>query len=125
MCSSIRAAYVCELYPRNHLVTLHLWVPHLKWKRCNFYLEEYYVTLHLLMCHLHCSLCLSGVSTVSLCYTTLIGVRPKVHPMFVSSTDRITGLQYNYGRATISAAYVCKLFLHHHWVTPYLWPTRP
>ena len=35
-----------------------------------------------------------------------MGAPAKVHPRFVSSTYRITELQYTYGNATLSAAYV-------------------
>ena len=52
----------------------------------------------------------SSPPTKSLGYTTLIGVQPQVHPMFVSSTYRITWLRYTYGCPTSSAAYVCKLY---------------
>ena len=41
--------------------------------------------------------------------------------MFVCSTYRITGLDYTYGCATLSAAYVGYLYLENHWVTPQLW----
>ena len=64
------------------------------------------------------SLCLSGLPTLSLGYTTLIAFRLYLQPMFVKSTNGINGLQYTYERATINAGYVSKLFLDHHWVTP-------
>ena len=70
------------------------------------------------MCHLMYSLCLSGLPTVSLGYTTLIGFRLYLQPMFVTFTNGINELQYPYGPATINAAYVSKLFVDHHWVTP-------
>ena len=41
--------------------------------------------------------------------------------MFVGSTYRITGLEYTYGCATLSLAYVGYLFLANHWVTLRLW----
>ena len=41
--------------------------------------------------------------------------------MFVSSTYRTTGLQYNHRSPTLSAANVCKLFLQNYWVTLNLW----
>ena len=36
--------------------------------------------------------------------------------MFVCSTYRITGLDYTYGCATLSAAYVGYLYLQNHWL---------
>ena len=41
--------------------------------------------------------------------------------MLVGSTYRITGLQYTYGCATLSAAYLGYLYLGNHWVTLQLW----
>ena len=41
--------------------------------------------------------------------------------MLVGSTYRITGLQYTYGCATLSAAYVSYLYLENHWVTLQSW----
>ena len=41
--------------------------------------------------------------------------------MLVGSTYRITGLQYTYGCATLSSAYVNCLYLANHWVTLRLW----
>ena len=42
---------------------------------------------------------------------------PTVQLMFVSSTHRITGLHYTYGSATLSAAYVRYLYVENLWVT--------
>ena len=50
------------------------------------------------MCHLKCSLCLLALPKESLGYTAPMGVPPKVQPMFVSSTLRITGLHCTDGR---------------------------
>ena len=41
--------------------------------------------------------------------------------MLVGSTYRITGLQYTYGCATLSAACVGYLYLENHWVILQLW----
>ena len=41
--------------------------------------------------------------------------------MLVGSTYRITGLQYTYLCATLSAAYLGYLYLGNHWVTLQLW----
>ena len=40
------------------------------------------------------------------CITVLMDAPPKIFPLFVSSTYRITKLHYTYGYATLSAAYV-------------------
>ena len=47
-----------------------------------------------------------GLLTESLNYARLMDAPPKVLPMFVGSTYRITALHYTYGYATLSAAYV-------------------
>ena len=44
-------------------------------------------------------------------YSSLMGVQPKVQPMFATST-------YS---ATLSAAYICKIYLENHLPTLYLW----
>ena len=41
--------------------------------------------------------------------------------MFVRSTSRISEVHYAYGCATVNLAYVCKLYLEHHWVTLHFW----
>ena len=51
----------------------------------------------------------------------LIGVQPYVQPTLVTTTYRITGLHYIYECATLSAAYLCKIYLENHWVTLHLW----
>ena len=43
-------------------------------------------------------------------------VPPEVQPFIVKSY-RITELHYNYGNATLSAAYFSYLYLENHWVT--------
>ena len=43
-----------------------------------------------------------------------MGVETKVEHMFVSSTYKITTLDYTYKRATLSAAYVTLLYLQNH-----------
>ena len=78
-CAFVSAAFVCKHYIRNHWDTQHLWV-----------------------CKLNCSLCLLGVPTQLLGYTTLIGVEPELQPMFFRSTYIITGLNYTYRCATFS-----------------------
>ena len=67
------------------------------------------------------SLLLLGLLTESLDHTRLMGAQPKVRPMFVSSTYRITELHYTYGNATLSADYVGNLHFQNHWVTPHIW----
>ena len=57
--------YVCKLCLKNHWVTLHLWV-----------------------CHLKCSLCLLALPQESLGYTSPMGVPPKVQPMFVKALPK-------------------------------------
>ena len=52
-------------------------------------------------------LCLLAIPTESLGYTVLMGVPPKVQPLFVSYTLRITRLHCTHGCGTQSAAYVC------------------
>ena len=69
--------YVCKLWLKNHWVTLHPWV-----------------------CHLKCSLCLLALPKESLGYTAPMSVPPKVQPMFVSSAYRITGLHCTHECAT-------------------------
>ena len=54
--------------------------------------------------------------SVSICYTSLISVQAKEQPMFVRSTYRITQVEYAYGSATLSGAYLSKLYLQNHWV---------
>ena len=50
-----------------------------------------------------------------------MGVRPKQDPMLVSSTFSMTPLRYTLGCATVSSAYVCKLYLQNHVVSLHLW----
>ena len=50
-----------------------------------------------------------------------MGAPPKVRPMFVSSTYRITELHYTYGNATLSADYVGYLYFDNYWLTPHIW----
>ena len=64
---TLSAGYVGYLFLGNHRAFLYLWVSSLK-----------------------CSLLLLGLVTESLDHTRLIGAPPKVQPMFVSSTYRIT-----------------------------------
>ena len=45
---------------------------------------------------------------------------PKVLPMFVSSTYRITKLHFTYGYARLSAAYVGYLDFKNHLLTPHI-----
>ena len=72
-------------------------------------------------------------------YVTVMGFQPQVQPMFVSSTYRIkhsigheepmlvssifsmTGLRYPYGGTTVSAAYVCNLYVQNQWLTLHPW----
>ena len=96
-CATSSAAYLCKRYLQNHWVTLHL---------CVFSLK--------------CSLCLLGLLTESLDYTTLMGAPPLVQRLVVSSTYRITGVNYTYGCLTLSLAYCCLLYLQNHWVTLHL-----
>ena len=44
--------------------------------------------------------------------------------MLVSSTQRITGVHYTCGCATLSRAYVGYLYLQNHWVLVHLWVSR-
>ena len=83
---------------QNHRVSLHMWVSGLKW-----------------------SLLLLGLLTESLDHTRLMGAPPKVQPMFVSSTYRITELHYTYGNASLSADYVGYLYFENYWLTPHIW----
>ena len=53
------------------------------WKLC---LKNHWVTLHPWVCHLKCSLCLLALPKESLGYTAPMAVPPKVQPMFVSYT---------------------------------------
>ena len=48
-----------------------------------------------------------------------MGAPPKVQPMFVSSTYRISELNYTYGNATLSSAYVDYLQFQNHLLTPH------
>ena len=70
-CATVSAAYVCNPYLQNHWVTLHSWVSNLK-----------------------CSLCLLALPTESLANTILIGAPPCVQHMFLTSTLKITALEY-------------------------------
>ena len=45
-----------------------------------------------------------------------MGNQPKVQPIIVCSTNRMTELHYTYGRATLSAAFVGYLYLGNHWL---------
>ena len=49
-----------------------------------------------------------------------MGAPPKVQPMFVSSTYRISELNYTYGNATLSADYVGYLYFPNLWFTPHI-----
>ena len=53
---------------------------------CKLYLKNHWVTPHPWVCHLKCSPCLLALPKESLGYTAPMGVPPKVQPMFVSST---------------------------------------
>ena len=66
-CATLSAAYVGYLFLQNHRALLYLWVSSLKW-----------------------SLLLLGLVTESRITLDLEVPHPKVHPMFVSSTYRIT-----------------------------------
>ena len=57
-------------------------------------------------------------------HTRLMGAPPKVQPTFVSSTYRITELNYTYGNATLSAHYVGYLYFQNHWFTPHILVTN-
>ena len=81
------------------------------------YLESHCVTVHVWFSNLKCNLSLLDLRTESVGYTTPIGAPPYVEPMFVSSTFKITRLHFTYGCATLSGAFVCKLYLKNHWVT--------
>ena len=50
-----------------------------------------------------------------------MGAPPLMQPMFVSSTYKITEVQYTYGCATVNSAHVCKHSLKRLWVTLHLW----
>ena len=50
-----------------------------------------------------------------------MGAPRLIKPMFVRSTSRISEVHYAYGCATVNLAYVCKLYLEHHWVTLHFW----
>ena len=50
-----------------------------------------------------------------------MGAPPKVQPMFVTSTYRITELHYTYGNATFSEDYVGHLYFENYWLTPHIW----
>ena len=120
---TLSAAYVCKLFLQNYWVTLHLWVS-----------------------NLHCNLCLLALPKGLLDYTTLIGaisyaqdmfvcfpynkingcnkntgVPPYMPAMFVTSTYRITELDYPYGCRSLSEANVCKLYLLNNWFLLPLW----
>ena len=56
-----------------------------------------------------------------LAYTTIMGAPPYAQPLLVTSTRTITALHYTYGCATLSAAYLCKIYLENHWVNLHLW----
>ena len=91
----LRVGYVFNLYPPNYSVTLHLWVPHINSRLCFLlYLQN------------------PNLRSIYGC-ATLNQLK------FVSSLYRITGLPYSYGCATKNAHYVCKIYLHNHWVTRY------
>ena len=62
-----------------------------------------------------------GLLTESLDHTRLMGAPPKVRPMFVSSTYRITELHYTYGNATLSADHVGYFYFENYWLTPHIW----
>ena len=50
-----------------------------------------------------------------------MGAPPYAQPMLVTSTRTITVLHYTYGCATLTEAYLCKIYLENHWVTLHLW----
>ena len=117
-CATLSAAFVCNNYLANYtyecalLIAVYL---------CKLYLHNYWVTLHLWVPNLKCSLCLLALPTESLGYATLLGALPSVQPLFVSSTYRITELDYTYECATLKAGHVCKLSLQNFWFTQKLW----
>ena len=86
-CATLSAAYVGYLQFQNHLLTPHLWV--------------YNVKLSLLL--------LASITETLGC-TTLMGASSYVRLTLVASSQRITGLHYSYGCATLSRAYVGYLF---------------
>ena len=49
---------------------------------------------------------------------------PKVQPLFVIFTYRITGLHYTYGRTTLNAAYVGYLYFESHWARAHMWESN-
>ena len=61
-----------------------------------------------------CGLCLNVFSRESLGYTTLMHAARNVQPTFFSSTYRISEFRYTYKFATLSAAYICKLYLQNY-----------
>ena len=52
---------------------------------------------------------------------TLMSARSYVQLMFISSTYRITGLHHNNWCPTLSAAYVCKLYVQNYRAKLHLW----
>ena len=50
-----------------------------------------------------------------------MGASPYVPPTFLTFTYRITELDYAYGCSSLSAAYVCKLYLLNNWFPQQLW----
>ena len=72
--ATFSGAYFCKLYIQTHLMTLHLWVCHLK---CSLiflevFVQKHWVKLQLWVSQLKCSLCLKAVNTESLRYTSLM-----------------------------------------------------
>jgi len=57
----------------------------------------------------------------SLDYGAPMGVEPDEQPMFTGSTYRIPLLNWSYGCATLSRAYVGYVYLQNHWVTLDIW----
>ena len=97
-CATLSAAYVGYLQFQNHLLTPHLWVSKVK-----------------------LSLFLLASITETVGGNTLMGASSYVRLTLVTSSLRITGLHYNYGCSTLSAAYVGYLHFKNLLLTPILW----
>ena len=96
-CSTLNAAYVCQLQLQNRWGTLSY---------------RYKVKSNLLF---------FAAPTESLGCTTLMGAPPYVRLTLIISNKRNTSLHYSYGCATLSRAYVAYLYLLKHWVRPHNW----
>ena len=68
---------------KKRLVTLYSWVCHLKYSLFMLALKKRWVTLYSWVCHLKYSLFL--LAQKSLGYTVLMGVLPKVQPIYIGS----------------------------------------